>query len=173
MNEVLKALKTRRSIRAYKSEQITDAELEQVLEAGKYAASANGRQGTILVAVQSPEMIKKLSKMNAEVMGKNIDPYYGAPTIVLVFADSDFGPYVEDGSCVIQNMMVAAHSLGLGSCWIHREKEMFRTEEGKALKREWGVPDSYEGVGSCILGYPACELPDPAARKDGFVVYVK
>lgn len=173
MNEVLKIICERRSIRSYEKRQIADEELEQVLTAGKFAASASGRQSAVFVAVQQAEMIKRLSKMNAEIMGRDTDPFYGAPTVVLVFADSSHGTHVEDGSCALENMMIAAYSIGLGSCWIHREKQMFETEEGKQLKKEWGVPDSCVGIGACILGYPACEHPAAAKRKDNFVIYVK
>lgn len=173
MNEVLKAIEERRSIRSYENRQISDDELEKVLNAGKFAASASGRQSALFVAVQNPAMIKKLSKMNAEIMGADTDPFYGAPTVVLVFADSSHNTHVEDGSCAMENMMIAAHAVGLGSCWIHREKQMFESEEGKMLKKEWGIPESCVGIGACILGYPACEHPSPAPRKDNFVIYVK
>lgn len=112
--------------------------------------------------------------MNAVVMGKeNIDPYYGAPTVILVLADKSKATPVEDASIALGNMYNAAYSLGLGSCWIHRTREMFESEEGKKLLKEWGVEGDYIGVGSCILGYPDCELPKPAPRKDNFVIMVK
>lgn len=174
MNETLKTLLNRRSIRKFKAEQIKDEELNAVLEAGKYAPSGANQQSALFIAVQNKDTIKKISKMNAAVMGKeNIDPYYGAPTVILVLADKSKVTPIEDGSIAIGNMCNAAYSLGLGSCWIHRTKQMFETEEGKALLKEWGVQGDYIGVGSCILGYPDCEQPKAAPRKENFVVIIK
>ena len=133
MNEIIKAMKERRSIRKYKSEQIKDTELEQILEAGLYAASGRGQQATKLVVVQDKDTIARLSKMNAAVMGADTDPFYGAPTVITVFADRERVTFVEDGSLVIGNMMLAAHSIGVDSCWIHRAKEVFDSQEGKEL----------------------------------------
>jgi len=174
MNETMKTLLNRRSIRKYKSEQIKDEELNAVLEAGKYAPSGANQQSALFIVVQNKNVIEKLSKMNAAVMGKeNIDPYYGAPTIILVLADESKATPIEDASLALGNMYSAAYSLGIGSCWIHRTKEMFESEEGKALLKEWGIEGDYIGVGSCILGYPDCDHPKAAPRKDNFVVMVK
>ena len=162
MNDTMKALIERRSCRSYKKEQIKKEELSAVLTAAVWAPTGMNRQHTRFVAVQDPDTVKKLSKMNAAVMGRDGDPFYGAPCVVIVFGDADVYTYVEDGSLAMGNMMNAAHSLGLGSCWIHRAKEMFESEEGKALMAEWGIPESYKGVGNCILGYidaPAAERP--------------
>ncbi|AKN30894.1 diguanylate cyclase [Clostridium carboxidivorans P7] len=174
MNETMKTLLNRRSIRKYKSEQIKDEELKAVLEAGKYAPSGANQQSALFIVVQNKDIIKKISKMNAAVMEKeNVDPYYGAPTVILVLADKSKATPVEDASIALGNMYNAAYSLGLGSCWIHRTREMFESGEGKKLLKEWGVEGDYIGVGSCILGYPDCELPKPAPRKDNFVIMVK
>ena len=171
-NEVLNAIKTRRSIRKYKAEQITDEQLDAILEAGTYAATGMGKQSPVIVVVQKPELIAKLSKMNAAVMGTTSDPFYGAPTVLIVLADPERGTYVEDGSLVMGNLMLAAHAVGVDSCWIHRAREVFDSEEGKALKAEWGVPESYIGIGHCVLGYRSGEYPEAKARKDGFVIRV-
>ena len=172
MNEIIKAMKERRSIRKYKSEQIKDTELEQILEAGLYAASGRGQQATKLVVVQDKDTIATLSKMNAAVMGADTDPFYGAPTVITVFADRERVTCVEDGSLVIGNMMLAAHSIGVDSCWIHRAKEVFDSQEGKELMAEWGVDAGYFGVGNCILGYRDCEYPVAPARKEGRIIRV-
>lgn len=172
MNDVLKCLKERRSIRKYKKQQITDQELEQILEAGMYAPTALGMQSPIMVVVQDPETIQTLSKMNAAVMGADSDPFYGAPTVVIVLADRSRPTYVEDGSLVMGNLMNAAHALGLGSCWIHRAKEEFESEEGKALLKKWGIDGDYVGVGHCILGYAADEPGEPKPRKENYSVRV-
>ena len=174
-NEVLKALRARRSVRAYRPEQIKDEELKAVLEAGTYAPTGMGWQDPWIVAVQDPEIIAQLVRMNAKAMGTTGNPYYGAPTIVLVFASPvEKVPFsVCDGSLVLGNMMLAAYSIGLGSCWIHREREMFETDEGKALMRKFGLPDGLIGIGSIALGYAAVP-PSPAKpRKPDYYRIVK
>lgn len=173
MNETIKTLMERRSIRKFKTEQIKDEELNAILQAGMYSPSAANQQSAILIVVQNQKMREKLSKMNAAVIGKDIDPYFGAPTIIIVLADKTKAAPVEDASLTIGNMCNAAFSLGIGSCWIHREKQMFESAEGKALLKEWGIEGDYIGVGSCILGYPDCELPKAAPRKENYVVIVK
>ena len=171
MNEVINTITSRRSIREYRNEQISKEQLDTILKAGSYAASGMGQQATVMVAVQNPEVIAQMSRLNAGVMGMDIDPFYGAPTVVVVFADSSRLTYVEDGSLVIGNMMLAAASIGVDSCWIHRAKETFETEEGKAFKQKWGVPDNYVGIGNCILGYRAGDLPEAAKRKTDRIIY--
>lgn len=172
MNDVIRALKERRSIRAYESRQVPEEVLEQVLEAGLYAPSGRGVQPTTMVVVQDPAVIQTLSRLNAAVMGVDTDPFYGAPTVVVVLADQSRFTWVEDGSLVLGNLMNAAHALGLGSCWIHRAREVFSSPEGKALLKQWGIPEGYAGVGHCILGYPAGAQPTPAPRKEGRIVRV-
>ena len=142
MNETMKNLLERRSVRGYKKDLVPTEVLDEILEAGKYAPSGMGQQKTLMVVTQNPELVAKLSKMNADVMGTKNDPFYGAPTVVIVFADSEQGTCVENGSLVMGNLMNAAHAVGVDSCWIHRAKEVFASEEGKALKAEWGVPES-------------------------------
>ena len=136
-NQILENIKTRRSIRKYKQEQITEEELMTVLEAGTYAPSGMGMQCPILVAIQDKDTMDQIVKMNAAVMGSDSNPYYNAPTVILVFAPLDRSTWLEDGSCVLDTMMLAAHSIGLSSCWIHRERQMFETNEGKALMKQW------------------------------------
>ena len=173
MNETLNVLKTRRSVRKFKPDQIADAELNAVLEAAAYAPTGGGRQGNLFVVVQDEALRKQLAKMNAAVLGKDFDPYYGAPTIIFVFADQTKSTPVEDGSLALGNLFNAAHALGLGSCWIHRAREMFAGAEGKALLRRWGVEDHYVGVGACSLGYPDGAIPAPAPRKERSVVVAR
>jgi nitroreductase len=173
MNETLKALKERRSIRRYKDEQITEEQLNQILEAGVYAPSGMGCQSAIMVVVQKKELIQKLSKLNAAYTGApDSDPFYGAPTVIVVLADSDRVTYLEDGSLVLGNLMNAAYAIGVSSCWIHRAREMFLSEEGKALLKEWGIKDSYAGIGNCILGYYDSYYPDARPRKEGRIIRV-
>ena len=172
MNESIKNMLERRSIRAYKKDLVPKETLDLILKAGEYAPSGMGQQGTLMVVTQDPELVAKLSRMNAAVMGSTANPFYGAPTVIVVFADSTMGTCVENGSLVMGNLMNAAHALDVDSCWIHRAREVFSSEEGKELKRQWGIPDEYIGIGNCILGYRDCEYPDPNPRKDGFVIRV-
>ena len=171
-NAVIENMKNRRSCRSYKSRQITQEELDAVLEAGLWAPSGMNRQCVKLVAVTNPDAVSRLSRMNAAVMGSSGDPFYGAPCVIIVFADSQAHTYTEDGSLAMGNMLCAAASLGLGSCWIHRAREVFESDDGRALMKEWGIPESYKGIGNCILGY-AAETPAPKPRTDGRIIKVK
>lgn len=170
-NEVLKNIITRRSIKQYKDIQIKDEELKAVLEAGLYAPSGRGLQSPVMVVVQEKDTMEKIVRMNAAVMNVTSNPYYGAPTVILVFAPVDRNTYIEDASCVLDTMMLAAHSIGLGSRWIHREREMFETEEGMELMKKWGVPENFKGVGALSLGYADCELLEPKERREGRIIY--
>ncbi len=170
--EAMENLLTRRSIRRYKKEQISAAELDAVLTAGTYAPTARGTQSPLMVSVQNAEDIAVLSRINAQVWGRDIDPFYGAPTVIVVFAEGGNPNAVQDASLVMGNLMNAAHAIGLGSCWINRARESFETPEGKALMAKWGVTGDWSGVGNCILGYPDCEPPAPKPRKDGYVIKI-
>ncbi|MDR0598121.1 MAG: nitroreductase [Treponema sp.] len=171
----LEDLKTRRSIRSYKPEQITDEQLDQILEAGTWAPTGGGSQSPVIVAAQNKAVIEKLEKLNAEVL-KNpaAKPFYGAPTVLAVLVDKTKPTPVEDGSLVLGNLQNAAWAVGVDSCWIHRAKEVFESEEGKELLKEWKLDSgAYLGVGFCLLGYAAGERPKPAPRKDGYIIKVK
>ena len=172
MSDVLETIKSRRSIRKYKSDMVPQDKLGKIIEAGTYAATGMGKQSPIIIAVTNKELRDKLSAMNAKVMGVNSDPFYGAPVVLIVLADKSRPTYVYDGSLVMGNLMLEAEAQGIGSCWIHRAKEEFESEEGKALLKKWGVEGDYIGVGHCILGY-AKDEPKPAApRKEGYIVRV-
>ena len=172
MNETLKNLEERRSIRKYKDEQIRDEQLNEILEAGTYAPTGMGAQSPVMVVIQDKETIRELSKMNADVMGTNSDPFYGAPTVIVVLADKNRLTYVEDGSLVMGNLMNAAHAVGVDSCWIHRAKEDFESEKGKELLKKWNIEGDYVGIGNCILGYRDCQYPKAKPRKAGYIVRV-
>lgn len=167
---VLACIRERRSIRKFFPEQIDEEKLEAVLEAGLYAPSGHGEQSPVLVAVQSPREREILSRMNAEVMGTGADPYYGAPAVIVVLAPASCGTAVADGSCALENMMLAAHALGLGSCWINREREMFSSPEGKELLRSWNLPEELAGIGAIALGIPAGASAPAAERREGRIV---
>ena len=169
MNETLKILKERRSCRSYKPDPVPDEILDQILEAGTYAATGMGKQSPIMIAVTDKKTRDRLSEMNAAVMGAATDPFYGAPAVIVVLADRSVGTYLYDGSVVMGNLMNAAHALGIASCWIHRAKEEFDSDEGKAILKELGIDGDYEGIGHCILGYAAQENIAAAPRKKNYV----
>lgn len=171
-NETIQNLKTRRSIRAYRPELPSPDLIDLVTEAGTYAPTGKGLQSPIIVAVTDRATRDRLSRLNASVMGADTDPFYGAPVVLVVLADRQSPHRLYDGSLVMGNLMNAAHALGLGSCWIHRAKETFDLPEGKALLKEWGIEGDYEGIGNCILGYPAQQAPQPKPRKPRYVIHV-
>lgn len=171
MNQVLQCLVSRRSTKKFTDQPVSDKLLDQVLLAGLYAPTGRNNQNVICVAVRDPEVRNQLSRMNQEILGTDIDPFYGAPCIIVVFADCEGNTWVEDGSLVMGNMLNAAHSLGLGACWIHRARPMFESEEGKALMKQWGLPENMKGVANCILGYTAAE-PLEKPRKDGRILKI-
>lgn len=173
MADTLETIKTRRSIRKYKDEAIPEEVLSKIVEAGTYAPSGMGRQSTIILAVTNKEVRDQLSKINASIMGSNSDPFYGAPVVLVVLADKSIPTHVYDGSLVMENLMLAAHDLGVGSCWIHRAKETFETEAGTELLKSLGIEGDYEGIGNCILGYPEGDAPNAKPRKENFVYWVK
>lgn len=170
MNDAIKAMCDRRSIRAYKEDEVPRELIEQVVDAGLWAASGMGKQSPIIVAITDRALRDRLSAANANVMGVETDPFYGAPVVLVVLAPRDVPTYVYDGSLVMGNLMLAASSVGLGSCWIHRAKETFELPEFKQVLSELGVDGDYEGIGNCILGWPA-EEPEPKPRRDGRVVW--
>ncbi len=169
---MLETLLNRRSVRAYTREPVDEKTLNAILEAGLYAPSAMNRQMTVLVAVRDKDTRDTLSRMNAQVLGTKSDPFYGAPCVVVVLSDPANPCWVEDGSLVMGNLLNAAQELGLGGCWIHRAREMFESEEGKALLKKWGLPETLRGIGNCILGHPA-ENPAPRKRLPGRVVHIE
>lgn len=172
-NQLLELIKTRRSCRHYKAEQVSDKELNAVLEAGEYAPTGHGLQDPIIVAVQNDDIKAQLARLNAQIMGVDSNPYYDAPTYLLVFSTKDNPNAFQDGSCVLENMMLAAHALGLGTCWINREYQMFQTEEGKNIMKEIGLKEGLIGIGALSLGYPSREPKPAAERKADWTVIVK
>ena len=173
MNDVLETIKSRRSIRKYKSDMVPQDKLEKIIEAGTYAATGMGKQSPIIVAVTNKELRDRLSAMNAKIMGVNSDPFYGAPVVLIVLADKSRPTYLYDGSLVMGNLMLEAEAQGIGSCWIHRAKEEFESEEGKEILKSLGIEGDYEGIGHCVLGFADGPAPKAAPRKDSYVYYVK
>lgn len=173
MNDVIQAMLDRRSCRSYKADQIRDDQLQQILLAGTYAASGMNMQSAKIVVVQDEATREQLRKMNAAVMGTpNADPFYGAPTILVVLADTASSNWFADGCLVMGNLMLAASSVGVASCWINRALEEFDTDEGKALLKKWGIDERFRGVGHCILGYAAADLPAAKPRKEDYIVRI-
>ncbi len=175
MSETLKVLQSRRSCRAYKPELIEEEKLQAIIKAGTYAATGMGKQSPVIIAVTNKEMRDKLSAMNAKIMGQGegFDPFYGAPELLIVLADKDISTHVYDGSLVMGNLMNAAADLGVDSCWIHRAKEEFESEEGKEILKSLGIEGSYEGIGHLVLGYAAEPLKEAAPRKEDYVYYIR
>lgn len=175
MNEVIKAMKERCSIRKFKAEMPPKADLEQIVEAGLYAANGRGKQAVITIAVTDKELRDKLSAVNNEIMGgpEGNDPFYGAPAILIVLANKEVPTAPYDGSLVMGNLMLAAHSLGLGSIWIHRAKEEFEMPEYQKLLKDLGIEGEWEGIGHCAVGYIDGENPAAAPRNDGRVFWVE
>lgn len=171
MNEIIKAMKERRSIKKYKNTAVPQNLIDEICSAGTYAANGRGMQAPIIVAVTDKAMRDKMSALNAEVLGTDTDPFYGAPVVLVVLADKNVGTYLYDGSLVMGNLMLAAHSLGLGSCWIHRAKQVFDSPEGKQILKDLGIEGDYEGIGNCVIGY-ADEEKQPKPRKENWVYKV-
>lgn len=174
MSEVLDKMKSRRSIRKYKLDMVPQDVLNQIIEAGLYAASGMGYQNTIIIQVTNKKLRDEISELNREIAGmkEGTDPFYGAPAMLIVLAKKDWRTRVYDGSLVMGNLMLAAHELGLGSCWIHRAKEEFETDWGKELLKSLGIEEEYEGIGHCALGYIDGEYPEAAKRKENRVFYI-
>ena len=174
MNEILTAIKERRSCRKYKPDMIPKELIDQVIEAGLYAASGRNGQPAIIVAITNKELRDRLSALNGQIAGMpaGSDPFYGAPVVLIVLSRKDWSTYLYDGSLVMGNLMNAAYSVGVGSCWIHRAKELFDMPEGKELLKKWGLPETLRGVGNCVLGYPDGPAAAGRPRKEGYVVRV-
>ncbi|WP_303000931.1 nitroreductase [uncultured Eubacterium sp.] len=175
MSEVLKEMKERRSIRKYKSEMVPQDVLDKIIEAGLYAASGKGTQNTIIIQVTKKELRDEIAEMNRKIGGweEGFDPFYGAPAMLIVLAKKDWPTGIYDGSLVMGNLMLAAHDLGIGSCWIHRAKEEFETQWGMELLKSLGIEDEYEGIDHCALGYVDGEYPNTPERKENRVYYIR
>ena len=175
MNEIIKAIKERRSIRNFKSKVPSKEELQEIVGAGLYAANGMGEQAPKIVVVTNPILRDKISKMNCKIGGweEGFDPFYEAPVIIIVLAPKSWPNRVYDGSLVMGNLMLAAHSLGLGSIWIHRAKEEFESKEGKEILKQLGIEGDWEGIGHCAVGYMNAELPNAAPRKSNRVVWAE
>lgn len=175
MSELLEKIKTRRSVRKFKPDMVPQDVLDRIMEAGTYAATSRGMQSPIIIQVTNKEVRDRLMAANAAIGGyeEGFDPFYGAPAILIVLAKKEVANRVYDGSLVMGNLMLAAHELGLGSCWIHRAKEEFESPEGKALLKSLGIEEEYEGIGHCALGYVDGEYPATPKRKENWVYYIK
>lgn len=172
-NKTLELMQTRRSVRGFKPDPVPEEILDQIVEAGTWAATGRNRQSPVIIKVTNRELIRKLSKLNGEIMGTDSDPFYGAPAVLIVLADKTVPTYLYDGSLVMGNLMLAAHSLGIGSCWIHRAKEGFQLPEGKEILKSLGIEGDYEGIGHCVLGYAEGEYPHTKPRKENWVYTIK
>lgn len=163
----------RRSVRAFRPEMPDRELIDRVIEAGTYAANGRNHQAGLILAITNKQVRDQLSAMNAKIMGTDTDPFYGAPVVLVVLADKNWPTHVYDGSLVMGNLLLAADAVGLSACWIHRAKEEFETEEGKAILRQCGIEGEYEGIGHCVLGYCDGEYPAAPPRKENFVYYIE
>ena len=170
--ETLTTLKTRRSCRAYKDDRVEEEKLNAIVEAGTYAPTGMGKQSPIILVIKDQEIRSRLAKLNAAAIGMDIDPFYGAPELIVVLANKDIPTYLYDGSLVMGNMLNAAADLGVASCWVHRAKEEFESEEGKEILKKLGIEGDYEGIGNLILGYAAKPAGEAAPRKANYVYRV-
>ena len=175
MNEIIKAIKERRSIRKFKPDMPKREDIDTIIEAGLYAPSGMGKQSSIIIAVTNKELRNKISRDNCKIGGwdENFDPFYGAPVILIVLADKSSPNHVYDGSLTMENIMLAAHSLGLGSIWINRAREEFETEDYNKILKDLGITGEYAGIGHCAIGYIDGESPKPAPRKSNRVFYIE
>ena len=175
MNEIIKAMEERRSVRKFKADTVPKEMIEQIIEAGLYAASGMGKQATSVIAVTNKELRDRIAEDNRKIggWGEGFDPFYGAPVILIVLGNKDTATHVYDGSLMMGNLMLAAHSLGLGSIWIHRAKEEFETDEYKGLLKELGVEGEWEGIGHCAVGFAEGSIPEAAARQENRVYWAE
>ena len=169
--EAIENLITRRSVRQYKEDAVPKEIIEKIVEAGTYAPTGMNWQSPVIIAVTNKELRDRISAWNAGIIGTDSDPFYGAPAVLIVLADKSRPTYLYDGSLVMGNLMNAAHAYGIASCWIHRAKEEFETEEGKALLSELGIEGDYEGIGHCILGYAANDAAPARPRKENYIFW--
>ena len=170
--EALECLMTRRSVRKYSDKPVEKDLIKKIIEAGAMAPNAAGKMSETLVAVTDPDTVAQLSKMNAAVWGKDVDPFYGAKSLIIVFADLSTIALSElDAASAMANLGNAAHAVGVDSCWINRAQPMFASEEGKALMAKWGVPATCSGIGICVLGYGEGDYPAAKARREGMIIY--
>lgn len=172
MSTAIEKMVSRRSIRQYKPDMVPDEMLNEIARAGTFAPTGRGKQSPLIIVVKDKDTRDRLSELNAKVMGTNADPFYGAPVVMVVLADRSRPTYLYDGCVVMSNLLLAAHDLGLGSCWIHRAKQVFDSPEGKALLRDWGIAGNYEGIGHCIVGHIDGQRPEAGPRKSNYVFYV-
>lgn len=172
---LLEKIETRRSVRKFKSTMVPRDIIDQIIKAGTYAATGRNHQGCKILCVTNPELRNQLSEVNRQIGGwqEGFDPFYGAPVVLIVLADKNWPTHVYDGSLVMGNLMLAAHELGIGSCWIHRAKEEFEMEIGQQILQSLNIEGEWEGIGHCVLGYPDMELPAAPERKPDWVHYIE
>ena len=181
MNQAaLDNMKARRSCRAFLPEMPSRDLIAAICEAGTWAPTGHGKQSPVIVAVTDKKLRDRLSAMNARIWNElkrqrgetpteGFDPFYGAPVVLVVLADRTVPTYHHDGCAVLTNMANAAEAVGLGSCWIHRAKEEFDSEEGKAILAELGIEGDYEGIDHLAVGYAAKEAAPPLPRKKDYI----
>ncbi len=172
MNVIIENIISRRSVKSYKDAMPPAEIIKEICKAGTYAPTGMGMQSPIIIAITNRELRDRLSRMNASIMNMtDFDPFYNAPVVLVVLAKKEIGTHVYDGTLVMENLMLAAHSFGLGSCWIHRAKEEFESEEGKQILRDLGIEGEWEGIGHCIVGYTDKEPAAQKPRKGNYIYF--
>lgn len=169
MSDLSTIIQNRRSVRKYTEEKVSQDKVDEIIEAGLWAASGMGKQAPVILQIDDKETRDQIAKLNAAVMNSTADPFYGAPQVLIVLADRNVGTYLYDGALTMGNMMLKAYDLGVSSCWIHRAKEVFASEEGKKILEKAGIKGDYEGIGNLIIGYADGPLPAPRERSAGRV----
>jgi nitroreductase len=190
MNDLIRAMMDRRSIRKFQERQLDEETLAEILSAGSWAPNAGGRQSPLFVVCQNAAINEELGRLSVEINGRLNRPapkpgeslpqaspasasaFYGAPTVVTIFAPKNWHNFTIDCGVAAQNMVLAAHSLGVGSCIIARALELFETETGKNYMRKWNIGEDYEGKIHVILGYRDGEQPEAKPRKEGRVIRI-
>lgn len=173
MNETIRSIIERRSIRSFSDRPVEMEKIEEIIKAGQYAPSGMNRQERIFIVVTDREKRDELSRVNASVMGRDADPFYGAPVVIIVAYKKGSFTGIYDASASIENMLIAAESLSLGSCWVFRAKEELESEWGKKLLSSLSLEDEYVGVGNVAVGYyDGSKKPGAAERRPGSVFFI-
>ena len=172
-NPVIDAILARRSTRAFTAEPVAREQLEAIVACGQWAPSGMNRQELTFAVLSDGEQVARLAAALEPLLDRGSYDMYGAQAAVLVAVPAGYPYDRQDDSCALENMFLAATSLGLGSCWINRAKEEFDTPWGKDLLKSLGVEGEYEGIGHCALGYIDGDVPQAAPRRENRVFYIK
>ena len=173
--DALECILSRRSVRNYLDKEVSDKDIETILEAAKFAPSAMNNQGWHYSLVTNKDWLAKMSKIIGETFSNpNYNVTYHAPLLIIVSHKDGNLIYDHDGSCALENIFLSARALGLGSCWINQlgEPILYKNPKFMELLKEAGVPEGYRVIGSAAIGYTN-EFPLAKERKEHTVSYLK